>query len=86
MAQCNFTLPFSAAPADVIHSVKTEIAKQGGNFDGNETEGSFSVSVFGSSIKGSYSVSGSSLNVIIDSKPIFVNCGQIESFMKGYIR
>ena len=86
MAQCNFSIPFSGNASTVMDKVKSELNKQGGDLTGNETGGSFNVSVFGSAIQGSYNVTGSSLNVVIESKPMFVTCGQIESFMKNYIK
>lgn len=86
MAQCNFSIPFSGNASTVMDKVKSELNKQGGDLTGNETGGSFNVSVFGSTIQGSYNVTGSSLNVVIESKPMFVTCGQIESFMKNYIK
>lgn len=85
MSQCNFPINFSGSAADTINKVKTEIEKQNGSFEGNETSGSFSVKVFGSAIKGSYTVAGSEIAINIDTKPIFVSCDQIKSFMQNYL-
>jgi hypothetical protein len=85
MADCNFSIGFPGTAADIISKVQSQIQKQGGNFNGDPSAGSFSVQVFGSTIAGSYTISGSTINVAIDSKPFFVGCGQIEDFLKSYI-
>lgn len=85
MAECNFSIGFPGSATDMIAKVQTQIKQQGGIFNGDPTSGSFSVKVLGSTIAGSYNVSGSAINIAIDSKPFFVNCGQIEGFLKSQI-
>jgi hypothetical protein len=85
MSQCNFTLRFTGSAADTIQKVRSEIQKQNGNFDGDETSGAFDVKVLGSPIKGSYQVAGSEIGVSIEQKPIFISCDQIRSFMQNYM-
>ncbi len=85
MATCNFSIPFSGSAEDVLMKAKSSVQSQGGNFNGNETNGIFDVSVFGNTIKGSYSVSGQNLDIIIDSKPFLIPCSTIESFLKNQI-
>ncbi len=85
MAACNFSIPFSGSAHDVLNKAKSSVQSQGGNFNGDETVGAFDVSVFGSTIKGSYSVSGQNLDIVIDSKPFLIPCSTIESFLKNQI-
>jgi hypothetical protein len=85
MADCNFSINFSGSASDIVTKIKSEIEKQGGNFDGNETAGSFSVKVFGSTIAGSYTATATQIDVNITSKPMFISCGQVESFLKSQI-
>jgi hypothetical protein len=85
MAACNFSIPFSGSAQDVLNKAKSSVESQGGNFNGDEAAGAFDVSVFGSTIKGSYVVSGQNLDIIIDSKPFLVPCSTIESFLKNQI-
>ena len=85
MAACNFSITFSGSAEDVLMKAKSSVQSQGGNFNGNETNGIFDVSVFGNTIKGSYSVSGQNLDIIIDSKPFLIPCNTIESFLKNQI-
>ncbi|MEO7801349.1 MAG: hypothetical protein ABIR81_05085 [Ginsengibacter sp.] len=83
MAACNFLIPFSGSANEIFGKVKTAIQGQGGQFNGNDTGGSFDVSVFGNSIKGSYTVAGQDLDIIVDSKPFLIPCSTIESFLKS---
>ena len=79
---CNFSISFSGNPAKILEKAKSAIEGQGGNFSGDLTSGSFSVQVMGS-ISGSYTITGQVMNINIDSKPMFIGCSQIESFMKN---
>lgn len=81
---CNFKIPFSGSAQQVLNMAKSAVESQGGNFNGDESSGDFQVSVMGT-IKGSYTVMGNELAISIDSKPMFVSCGMIESFLKSRI-
>ena len=83
MSACNFSIPFSGQADEVLLKASTAINSQGGSFSGDASGGKFDVSVLGSSIKGSFSVAGNSLNVVIDSKPFLVPCSTIEGFLKS---
>lgn len=82
MAACNFMLPLTGNPDEVLQKVKSAITSQGGDFEGNQQTGRFGLSVFGSTIAGSYIVSGQDLEIIIDEKPFLISCGTIEGFLK----
>jgi hypothetical protein len=79
---CKFKIPFSGSAEQVLNRARTAVEGQGGTFSGNETSGSFQVSVMGT-IVGAYTVTGNELEISIDSKPMFVTCGMIESFLKS---
>jgi hypothetical protein len=83
MAACKFLIPFSGSANDIFSKVKTAVHGQGGQFNGDDTGGNFDVSVFGNSIKGSYTVLGQELDIVIDSKPFLIPCSTIESFLKN---
>ena len=85
MAACNFTIPFSGTPEQVFRKAQSAVQQQGGSFNGDATGGNFHVSVFGNTIKGSYTVIGQSLEVVIDSKPFLIPCSTIEGFLKSQI-
>ena len=82
MSKCNFTIPISGAPDQVLNRAKAAIEKQGGTFSGDAGGGTFSLNVFGN-ISGSYTVSGNQLNVVIEEKPIMIPCAAIESALKN---
>lgn len=82
---CNFSIPFSASPEQVLSKARSAVQGQGGSFEGNATNGLFDVTVMGNTIKGSYSVTGQNLDIVIDSKPFFVPCSTIESYLKSQL-
>ena len=81
---CKFKIPFSGSTQQVLNRARTTVEGQGGTFSGDESSGNFEVSVMGT-IKGSYTVLGNELDIVIDSKPLFVSCGMIEGFLKSKI-
>jgi hypothetical protein len=81
---CKFKIPFSGSTQQVLNRARTAVEGQGGTFSGDESSGNFEVSVMGT-IKGSYTVLGNELDIVIDSKPLFVSCGMIEGFLKSKI-
>jgi hypothetical protein len=85
MSACNFSVPFQGAAEDILAKAKNTVEKQGGNFTGDVTAGSFDLSVFGNTIAGSYTVAGQQLNIVIDSKPFLVPCSTIESFLTSQL-
>jgi len=82
---CNFSIPFTGDPQSVLSRAKAAVKSQGGNFDGDENNGAFGVTVFGNTIKGTYTISGQNLDVVITDKPFFVPCNTIEGFLKNQI-
>jgi hypothetical protein len=85
MAACNFSIPFSGTPENVLGKAKSAVQGQGGTFDGDTNSGNFHVNVFGNTIAGSYTVLGNEMQVVIDSKPFLIPCSTIESFLKSQI-
>ena len=81
---CKFKIPFSGSTQQVLNRARTAVEGQGGTFSGDESSGNFEVSVMGT-IKGSYTVLRNELDIVIDSKPLFVSCGMIEGFLKSKI-
>jgi len=85
MSACNFIIPFSGRANDILSKAKNAILSQNGTFEGDDLMGNFDVTVLGSTIKGSYSVTGQDLNMVIESKPFLIPCSTIESFLKNKI-
>lgn len=82
MAKCNFSIPFTNAADSLLEKARAAIQNQGGTFNGDQSSGSFSVQLMGT-IAGNYQISGQEMLVEITEKPIFIGCGQIESFMRS---
>jgi hypothetical protein len=83
---CNFTIPFSGTPDNVVNRAKSAVQNQGGTFRGDQNTGAFQISIMGSAIRGSYTISGQELNVTIESKPFLIPCNTIENFLKSQMR
>ncbi|MEO7961018.1 MAG: hypothetical protein ABIR19_05715 [Ginsengibacter sp.] len=83
MSGCNFTIPFAGVATEVLSKAKAAIESQNGYFMGDTQSGNFEVSVLSNNLKGSYSISGSAMNILIEDKPFFVPCSTIESFLKN---
>ena len=81
MSDCNINIPFTDSVPAAIAKAKAAVEGQNGTFNGDEQSGNFDVTVFGNTIKGSYSVNGKTLNILITHKPFFVPCSTIESLL-----
>jgi hypothetical protein len=78
---CNFTIPFTGSAEIILQKARTTVESQGGNFTGDSNAGEFSVSIFGNTIVGSYTVAGQDLSMVITEKPFMIPCSAIESFL-----
>ncbi|OLY92944.1 hypothetical protein SAMN05444008_10440 [Cnuella takakiae] len=85
MSACNFTFPLNGSPATMLQKARTAVTSQGGNFQGNEDAGNFSLTVFGNTIAGSYSIASNNMDIIISEKPFLLPCGTIEGFLKSQL-
>lgn len=83
MSACNFNIPFTGNPEEILNKAKLAIEKQGGNFTGDNKSGNFDVTALGNTVAGSYTVSGNNLAMVIDTKPFFISCDMVESFLKS---
>ena len=83
MSACQFNVPFSGTAEEIFQKTKTAVENQGGFFEGDLTGGKFSVSLMSNTIAGSYVVEGNNLNITIDTKPLFLPCNAIQSFLSS---
>jgi hypothetical protein len=84
MSSCSFSVSIPDLAENMVNKAKSAIEGQGGHFDGDLTSGRFKVQVLGE-IEGSYTITGQLMNIQITSKPMFITCSQIESFMKNQL-
>lgn len=82
---CNFSIAFSGSADIILAKARKAVEGQGGKFEGDTTSGNFHVSVFGSTIGGSYSVEGQKLAIVISDKPFLIPCSTIEGYLKDKI-
>lgn len=85
MQTCNFRIPFSGSPAEVFNRAEAAIHDHGGHFRGDDMGGIFELTVLGSTISGSYQVSGQELDVTIDNKPFMIPCSTIQSYLARHL-
>ena len=85
MPACNFSIPFSASPAEIFQKAQAAIHGQGGLFRGDDSSGAFQLTVLGSDIRGSYTILGQEIHVTIDSKPFMIPCSTIQSYLSKHL-
>lgn len=85
MSACTFSIPFSGTPADIFQRAQAAVQDQGGLFRGDDTSGFFELTVLGSAINGSYTISGQELFVTIDSKPFMIPCSTIKNYLSKHL-
>ena len=85
MAQCNFSLSFNQPIEQLIEKAKDAITSRDGTFNGNNESGDYSISTPLGSIKGIYTVAGTTINFTIIKKPLLVSCNRIEDELRRYI-
>jgi hypothetical protein len=81
MSDCNISIPFTDSLTSTITKAKAAIENQNGTFNGDEYAGNFELTFLGNTIKGTYSVIGKTLELVITKKPFFVPCSTIESIL-----
>lgn len=81
MAACDLNITLNQPAADVVRKLEAKITAQGGTFNGNETSGTIHVPLMGSHVSGTYTITGQQMNLLIDHKPFFISCSQIEGVL-----
>ncbi|MBA2500553.1 MAG: hypothetical protein H0V30_12560 [Chitinophagaceae bacterium] len=77
---CELSIPVPVNASDLFIKVKDAIEKNGGTVTGDEFAGSFYLKLMGT-IAGSYTTNENVMHIIVENKPLFISCGQIESFL-----
>jgi hypothetical protein len=83
MSACQFSVNFKGTAQEIYLKTKNAVEGQGGIFEGDENGGTFSVSLMSNTIAGSYKVEGNELQLVIDSKPMFLPCNAIQGFLSS---
>lgn len=83
MSTCQFSLDIAIRPEEALEKAKKAVESQGGSFTGDQASGSFSISFFGNTISGTYTMTDGMLNMMISEKPMIIPCSAIESYLKN---
>jgi hypothetical protein len=82
MSTCTFSIPFKGSADAIVDKARKEVQRYG-FFQGDNTHGNFEITMLGT-ISGSYTITGTEMQIIIDSKPVFLSCNKIEQFMMDH--
>jgi len=85
MALCSFNQTFTGTADALVATLKTQILSNGGTFAGDSSSGSFSVSVLGSAVSGTYTITGQQIDIVIDKTTFFASCGAIQNYIASHI-
>ena len=85
MSACTFSLPVTNSLDELLAKAKSTVERQGGNFSGDTNSGSFSLSAFGNTVGGGYTVNNDMMDIVIDEKPMLLPCSMIEGFLKSQL-
>jgi hypothetical protein len=86
MAECSFNIDFDAGADRIVETAAQAITAAGGKFSGDVAGGEFSLSAGMISVKGSYAIDGSRLNIVITRKPVMISCSRIEKEIRKYLQ
>lgn len=81
MSACNVSIPFTGSAQAFVQNLKTKVTAQNGSFSGDEYSGEISVATFGMTLSGTYTINRQQADIVIDNKPMFIGCKQIESYL-----
>lgn len=82
MSACNFSLPFSGTPDEILRKSRELMERKGGSFSGDDQKGSFEITIIGCTISGSYVVVAEALVIDIENKPFFIPCETVETYLR----
>lgn len=80
---CKFDVAFSASADDIVSKAQSMIEDSGGRFEGDVSQGRYTVKLPMGSVEGAYTVSGGKLSFHITKKPMVMPCAVIETFLRS---
>ena len=83
---CQFTLSFSADANSLVNRASGEIARSGGVFQGDSSQGNFRAKTPIGSIEGAYVIEGQNISLTITKKPLLLSCKRIEKELSGIMK
>ena len=86
MSLCRFRFNFTGTGEALVEKFRSRFSREGGTLSGSETEGSFVLPTPVGQFKGSYAVSGQTIDIDVSDKPAFVPCGLIEGRLSKFVQ
>jgi len=83
---CELDLSIADDVAAAMERVRSAVLGAGGQFTGDALAGSFGLVTPIGAVRGRYAVSGQSVHISVDEKPVFLGCGMIEDRLKVALR
>ena len=78
----SFSVPFTGDAASLLGRARKAAAENGAQVTGDTNKGTFS----GRGVEGSYTVSGNTVNVTVDKKPMIIPWSLVESQLKQFFQ
>lgn len=85
MAKCDFSFNALDGPATLLQKARAAITDIGGELIGDEKAGSFKLPTPLGTVKGTYELNDTSINLSITDKPLLISCGKIEEKLRQYL-
>jgi hypothetical protein len=86
MAKCRFRFEFQGPGESLLDTIRLHLERAGGEISGEVTEGRFSLPTPIGAFRGTYSVLGQTIILVLTDKPFLVPCGTIESRLAAYVK
>jgi hypothetical protein len=78
----SFSVPFTGDTSSLLERTRKIAADNGAQVTGDTNKGTFS----GRGVEGSYTISGNTVTVTIDKKPVILPWGLVESQIKQFFQ
>jgi hypothetical protein len=86
LSQCRFQFEFPGSGTALVEKIRAKMTDSGGQFEGSDAVGSFSLPTPVGAFEGSYSIDKNTIWVEVTGKPIFVPCSAIEAKLMAIVK
>jgi hypothetical protein len=86
MALCQFSRTFTDPAAELLARAQKAIQAQGGSLTGDATKGTFTVSRYGRTVAGSYTVLESTIHFDVTRMDWPATCGLVQTTVDGFLK
>ncbi len=86
MSKCTIHIDFNTTADQLVSQAQAAIINAGGQFSGDTGSGDFGISTPLGSVKGTYTIVGQQIIILITDKPFLVSCNKIETELRRYLQ